>query len=222
VDVFVGLGDFVEAGGDEDDALLLEVALDVFPVEFGVGGGAAHGAAGCLETNFNLIILIDAITTQHYCCVVIPRSVSVNSFWNVLPPGVHQATLEEIERRFATNEKRRLLFVGFQKAVYALLHAGCATIFLDGSFITDKPEPGDFDACWDPKGVDVTKLDPVLLDFDNHRKTQKEKFGGELFPSASKADGVSTFVSFFQVDKFSGQPKGIIKILLPVGKELSS
>ena len=46
VDVFVGLGDFVEAGGDEGDALLLEVALDVFPVEFGVGGGAAHGAAG--------------------------------------------------------------------------------------------------------------------------------------------------------------------------------
>jgi hypothetical protein len=101
---------------------------------------------------------------------VIPQSVDINGVWNVLPPGVHHATLEEIEQRFATNEKRRKLFDGFRKAVDALRKAGCTVIFLDGSFVTDKPEPGDFDACWDPVGVDPAKLDPVFLDFSARRR----------------------------------------------------
>jgi len=158
--------------------------------------------------------LFDQNSTQQYCCVVIPQSVDVNGIWNVLPPGVHPATLEEIEHRFVTNEKRRTLFSGFCKAVDALRRAGCTAIYLDGSFVCDKPEPGDFDACWDPTGVDSAKLDPVLLDFSDRRKRQKEKFGGELFPSGAKADGVSTFVAFFQADKFSGGAKGIIQVQL--------
>ena len=92
--------------------------------------------------------------------------------------------------------------------------AGCKAIFLDGSFITDKPEPGDFDVCWEPAGVDPAKLDPVFLDFANRRKRQKEKFGGEFFPSGTKADGASTFLDFFQTDKDTGNPKGIIKVQL--------
>ena len=41
--------------------------------------------------------------------------------------------------------------------------ASCQTGYLDGSFVSSKLEPGDFDACWDEKGVDLDKLDPVLL-----------------------------------------------------------
>ena len=74
--------------------------------------------------------------THHYCCVVIPKSVDINGVWNVLPPGVHPATLQEIEKRFATNAKRRALFDGFCRAVDALRKAGCTAIFLDGSFVT--------------------------------------------------------------------------------------
>jgi len=143
---------------------------------------------------------------------VIPGSVDVNGIWNLLPPGVHLATLEEIEQRFATNEKRRTLFEGFRRAVDALRQAGCTTIHLDGSFVTDKPEPGDFDACWDPAGVDPAKLDPILLDFADMRKRQKEKFGGELFPSSALASRAAGFLAFFLVDKYSGKPKGIIKV----------
>jgi hypothetical protein len=145
---------------------------------------------------------------------VVPKSVDINGVWNVLPPGIHNATLEEIEERFATNEKRRKLFEGFRKSLDALRMAGCTAIFLDGSFITDKPEPGDFDVCWDPVGVDPARLDQVFLDFSDRRKRQKEKFGGEFFPSSAKADGSSVFLDFFQADKDAGLAKGIIKVEL--------
>jgi hypothetical protein len=166
--------------------------------------------SGCRRSFFNFYLQNGA--TQHYCCVVIPKSVDINGIWNVLPPGVHNAALEEIEQRFVTNEKRKTLFEGFRKAVEILRAAGCKAIFLDGSFVTDKPEPGDFDMCWDPTGVDPGKLDPVFLDFSNRRKLQKDKFGGEFFPSGAKADATAMFLEFFQKDKYSGRAKGIIKV----------
>jgi hypothetical protein len=87
-------------------------------------------------------------------------------------------------------------------------------VYLDGSFVTGKPEPGDFDVCWDPTGVDPSRLDPVLLDFSDGRKAQQEKYCGEFFPSSARADGRLTFVDFFQVDKLSGEAKGIARIRL--------
>ena len=146
---------------------------------------------------------------------MIPGSVDINSVWNVLPPGIHDATLPEIKQRFATSEKRRELFAGFVDGIKALQSAGCKTVYLDGSYVTDKPKPGDFDACWDPSGVDPNKLDPVLLDFSDTRRKQKERFGGEFFPSRAMADGTSLFVDFFQIDKHTGKAKGIVRVRLP-------
>jgi len=85
-------------------------------------------------------------------------------------------------------------------------------IYLDGSFVTGKPNPGDFDACWEPSGINISQLNPVFLEFDNGRISQKAEFGGEFFP-VIKGKGQS-FVDFFQKDRFSGMQKGIISILL--------
>lgn len=94
-----------------------------------------------------------------------------------------------------------------------LAAAGCAAVYVNGSFITAKDFPADFDACWDLRGVNVTALDPVLLDFDNGRAAQKRRFMGEFFP-AQIPEGISgkTFLDFFQTDKNSGNPKGIVAI----------
>lgn len=103
--------------------------------------------------------------------------------------------------------------MGFVAALTDLHRAGCQRAFLDGSFVTGKPHPGDFDACWDPTGVNLSLLDPVLLTFDNNRAAQKAKYHGELFPSTVPADKAGTiFVQFFQVDRFTGAPKGIVAI----------
>ncbi len=130
----------------------------------------------------------------------------------VLPPGIHDATLDEIEKQFATTDHRKQLFSGLKRGVDNLRKAGCKIIFLDGSFVTDKTVPNDYDVCWHPAGVDPKKLDLVFLDFSDKRKKQKSSYYGEYFPSICLADGHSTFTKFFQNDKNTGKAKGIISI----------
>lgn len=132
----------------------------------------------------------------------------------MLPHGIHDTTLREAKRRFATNNHRKSLFNGFQKAVEALKHAGCSTVYLDGSFVTEKPTPGDFDACWETSGVKVNRLDKVLIDFKDKRRAQKKKYMGELFPAGLSAISGEVFINFFQTDRHTGKKKGIIRIRL--------
>jgi hypothetical protein len=132
--------------------------------------------------------------------------------WDVLPPGAHSATLAEVATTFATNAKRRLLYDGLLLAATALRIAGCGKLYLDGSYVTAKTVPGDYDGCWDPVGMDPAKLDPVFLDFSNKRKAQKNKFGGEFFPSNAPNTPTQTFLDFFKIEKFTGRAKGILLI----------
>lgn len=130
----------------------------------------------------------------------------------LLPPGVHEATWAEVETVFGTNPHRKALLQGLLAALQNLRAAGCARAHLDGSFVTDKEIPGDFDGCWDGEGVDPDRLDPVLLDFRAPRLRQKAKYGGELFVNVPEGSTGKPFVEFFQIDKESGAPKGIIAL----------
>ena len=38
---------------------------------------------------------------------------------------------------------------GLRAALESLKSAGCRTVYLNGSFVTSKEAPNDFDACWD-------------------------------------------------------------------------
>jgi hypothetical protein len=151
---------------------------------------------------------LDIDGTQQYSCVVIPPFETTGE----LPAGIHLADWQEFESRFGGTSYRQELLAGLLMALRDLKDAGCETVYIDGSFVTAKEVPGDFDACWDPVGVDPTKLDPTLLTFDSGRMQQKLKYRGELFPSSSPADGKgSTFLEFFQTDR-DGLRKGIIAI----------
>jgi hypothetical protein len=145
---------------------------------------------------------------------VIPPRIDIGAPWKVLPPGHHDASLDEVEAVFGDDKHRKRLCDGLRRGCEALRLAGCRAVYLDGSYVTEKPGPGDFDACWDPAGVDIAKLDPVLLDFDHRRLKQKLKYGGEFFPSTTLADGTHTFVDYFQIEKTTGLPKGIVLIRL--------
>ena len=129
-----------------------------------------------------------------------------------LPPGVHWATWQEFAARFGTTPHRKQLLKGLKSALDSLSKAGCQTVYIDGSFVTKKENPNDFDGCWDLTGVDPSLLDPILLLLDNKRVAQKAKYKGELFPASWTADGVGkTYLDFFQIDR-DGNPKGIIAI----------
>ena len=84
-------------------------------------------------------------------------------------------------------------------------------MLLDGSFVTAKAEPNDYDGAWETNGVDPDLLDEVLLDFSNARAAMKQKYGGEMFPAGSPAAPGKTFSAFFQLDR-EGRPKGIVRI----------
>lgn len=130
-----------------------------------------------------------------------------------LPPGVHVATWDEIVACFGWNADRSRLVDGLRRALQALESAGCQRAYVDGSFVTEKDIPGDFDGCWEVAGVDPAALDPVLLDFTNGRAAQKARFGGEFFIADRAAIPSGTrFIDFFQEDKSTGEAKGIIAI----------
>ncbi|MEQ8974418.1 MAG: hypothetical protein RIE73_29015 [Coleofasciculus sp. C1-SOL-03] len=131
-----------------------------------------------------------------------------------LPPGMHFCEWEEFVERFGSNPLRLRLIRGLQIAMEQLKTAGCRTMYINGSFVTIKADPGDFDACWDREEVDIDYLRihaPRLL---NHydRGGQKAKYGGEIFPSDQPIGnyGMDSF-ELFQQDRKSNK-KGIIAI----------
>ena len=130
-----------------------------------------------------------------------------------LPAGVHDASWTELAAAFGGTAWRRQLLVGLRAALEALRTAGCRRAYIDGSFVTAKEVPGDFDGCWEADGVDPDALDPVLLDFRHPRAAQKAKYLGELFVAnvAAAPDG-TRFLDFFQIDKITGDAKGIVAL----------
>ena len=97
-----------------------------------------------------------------------------------------------------------------------LAAAGCRRVWLNGSFVTAKDEPGDFDACWGTDGVDLDLLDPILLDLSDGRRLQKARFGGELFPNVIETGSGLSFSEFFQNERDTTR-KGIVVLDLSKG-----
>src|SRR5947208_2876680 len=63
-----------------------------------------------------------------------------------LPPGVHPATLAEIEERFGReNELRRIQMESVRWMVDLAVRAGVQRVIPNGSFVTDIMEPNDVD-----------------------------------------------------------------------------
>ena len=131
----------------------------------------------------------------------------------LLPKGIHRTSWWAFVERFGTTPRRRKLLAGLKAALQSLRAAGCKTVYIDGSFVTIKRNPSDFDGCWDIDGVEPELLDQVLLTFDAGRAAQKAKYLGEIFP-AQMSEGATgqTFLEFFQVEKETGAVKGIVVI----------
>lgn len=79
-----------------------------------------------------------------------------------LPPGLHQATLDEFETRFVTgqpSETRSNIFGGYLNYRAELIELRVAIKqWVDGSFTTAKQNPSDIDL--------VTQYDGAIVDSD--------------------------------------------------------
>lgn len=119
--------------------------------------------------------------------------------------------------QFGWNRRRVFLLGGMYRALCNLRDAGCAAAIANGSFVTSKDFPGDYDLAFDPIGVNGALVDPVLRRYDDERKAMKAKYFGEVFPWGAIACNTTRLIyrDYFQLDEF-GFPKGVI--LLDVKK----
>ena len=75
--------------------------------------------------------------------------------------------MAEITKRFGFTPRRRWLLRGLRKAVDAFRAAGIEEIFIDGSFCSAKPDPGDVDGYWvEPDAQVYDRIDPYWTDFE--------------------------------------------------------
>ncbi len=132
---------------------------------------------------------------------------------DVLPPGVHPATLAEVHATFGWSARRAWLLEGLDIAIADLLRADCQRIYLAGSFVTAVDEPDDFDGCWDPVGVKRNALHRMYDDMPAMKIAQKAHHRGELWIGNHKIPGFNAWPKFFQADTRRGIPqKGILTI----------
>ena len=121
-----------------------------------------------------------------------------------LPPGIHPATLDEIDARFGQlSELRRVQMDSVRWMAELAARAGVERIVLNGSFVTDIMEPNDVDC--------------VLLFLPdrrrNHAATKALRIGLPFLEIAivdqKEFDGL---VGFFSVNRH-GTPKGMVEVI---------
>ena len=97
---------------------------------------------------------------------------------------------------------------GLWEATTNLKETGVKRIWINGSFVTDKKNPGDIDGCWEyGENVDISTIDPVFLQ-DDGASAVKEKFGLDFYlaDDIERSSGIP-FTKFFQVNR-DGNNKG--------------
>lgn len=133
-----------------------------------------------------------------------------------LPEGIHPCTLDEFFKKFMNTPWRSKFKQGLMQLIYDLNSIGVSTIYIDGSFVTNKRLPNDMDICWEDTGIDYTAaqtMHPILFDWKFPRKKQQSKYGADVFPARLYEGGSKLyFLDFFQNIKYSSERKGIVKI----------
>lgn len=137
-----------------------------------------------------------------------------------LPPGIHEADWDELAERFGWTAHRRTLLGGLRELAGVLASFGCTQLWVDGSFVTAKEDPADYDACWDMADVDwreVEHAEPCIFDLNGDRGSQKARFGGAIWPAHIVPDETPerTMLENFQRDR-QDRRKGIVRLRLPL------
>ena len=123
-----------------------------------------------------------------------------------LPPGIHQATLDEIAARFGQgSELRQVQIESVRWLVQLARRAGALRIVVNGSFVTDRAEPND---------VDCALL--IGRDFPRDASAEAELLAGLPFVEIHllQAEQFERFIEkIFATDR-ALTPKGMIEVVL--------
>jgi hypothetical protein len=132
-----------------------------------------------------------------------------------LLPGVHEAMWADVLTRFGYTPHRLALLAGLKLALDNLRAAGCRRVYIDGSFVTAKEAPHDFDACCllGSSGRERRVARPGVAGLLPEASGTKGEVRWELFIAHQIADPRTgrRFVEFFQHDRLNN-PKGIVAL----------
>ena len=123
-----------------------------------------------------------------------------------LPPGIHPATLDEIDARFGqVSELRRVQMESIRWMVELAVRAGAQRIVLNGSFATDIMEPNDVDCALlmgsgFPKDSSAEAELRAGLPFLDIAIVRRKRFNRLV-------------EKFFATDRFN-VPKGMVEVIL--------
>jgi len=121
-----------------------------------------------------------------------------------LPPGVHPATLAEIEDRFGrASELRRVQMESVRWMVDLAIRAGVQRIVLNGSFVTDIMEPNDVDCVL------------LMADSEADAAAEDELLKGLPFLEIALVgpDDFNELVRLTFATDRHGMPKGMIEVI---------
>lgn len=122
----------------------------------------------------------------------------------LLPQGIHSATMDEIEGAFSTNYVRAQRLDSFRRFLLAEMApcGGGLDLFIAGSYVTDKPDPGDIDCTIEIPALEINNRLPLINLFNDGRsKSCKgriwEAYRVDAFPTLI-FPGANDFRDFFQ------------------------
>ena len=132
-----------------------------------------------------------------------------------LPEGLHVATEAEVRFRFGTDTpRRRRLALRLRRWLELARAIGAMRLFVDGSFVTAKPEPNDVDAVvWLPDDFvqrvssgqhEAIELETMLLS-----RHPEEKFAAE-----DRQDWDDWLEFFSRIREADGRRKGLVEVEL--------
>lgn len=124
----------------------------------------------------------------------------------LLPPGVHLATLAEIEMRYCWNAHRRGVWQDGMRFLRELIGRNLSyPIYIGGSFTTDKPDPPDLDVVLDLTLADDYHQFLAAGMFRRERSQIKTDYRVDFCPNLP---GNNDFSSYFQ---YVGEKTATIK-----------
>ncbi|SDQ06979.1 DUF6932 family protein [Virgibacillus salinus] len=137
----------------------------------------------------------------------------------LLPIGVHDCSIEDIERIFSSlpnKDVRNKLFnnlLGYIENI-KVAEIPCNHLLVDGSYVTDKEKPSDVDlALITP--YDYTPETLTLAHYEvMHRDTVKSKYGFTLFHVFYESASLKEIIEYYQGVKAPRQhlKKGILRV----------
>jgi hypothetical protein len=134
-----------------------------------------------------------------------------------LPPGVHQATLDEVVGRFGAAQGQRSLCARRLLHVYALAqHIGHVQRFIIfGSYVTAELDPNDVDVVLVMD--DAFRLEDCPIEarglFDH--AVAQARYGVSIFwvrPGLLIGESLEDFVAYWQI-KRDGSKRGIVEVI---------